>query len=71
MKINRVFTTADRPVAEQIEWKVVEAKITDGKTGKVVFHMPEVEVPAKWSQNAVNILTLGEVWCRGTGASIL
>lgn len=51
MKITRLYTTADRPVADQIEWKTVEVRIT-GKDAQV----PTVEVPVAWSANAANIL---------------
>src|ERR1700692_1613116 len=55
MKFERMFTTADKPVADQIKWKTVPALIT-GADGVVIFEMPAVEVPAHWSQNATNIL---------------
>jgi ribonucleoside-diphosphate reductase alpha chain len=55
MKFQRLYSTADCPVAEQVEWKTVEAKIL-GKGDEVIFHMPAVEVPAQWSQDATNIL---------------
>lgn len=51
MKFVRRFTTADRPVVEQIEWKIV---VVTG-LGKEVT-VPVVEVPANWSDNAAAIL---------------
>ena len=41
MKFERRFTTADRPVADQIQWKTVPAQI-DRKTARLA----DVEVPA-------------------------
>lgn len=43
MKFTRLYTTADRPVEDQIEWKIVEASNPGAK-----FAMT-VEVPAGWS----------------------
>jgi ribonucleoside-diphosphate reductase alpha chain len=55
MRFTRLYSTADRPVAEQVEWKTVPAKIA-AADGRVIFEMPAVEVPARWSDDAVNIL---------------
>jgi ribonucleoside-diphosphate reductase alpha chain len=49
MKITRLYSTADRPVAEQIQWKTVEA--SNPGAG---FRMT-VEVPEGWSQDATNV----------------
>jgi ribonucleotide reductase alpha subunit len=55
LKFNRVFTTDSKPVVDQIEWKTVPVKLTD-KDGKIIFEMPEVEVPEHWSETATIIL---------------
>ncbi len=49
MKFTRLFTTADKPITEQIKWKTVLASNPGAN-----FAM-EVEVPETWSQNATNV----------------
>jgi ribonucleoside-diphosphate reductase alpha chain len=49
MQIPRHFTQPDKPIADQIKWKIVRAFIPE------VVDM-DVEVPEWWSQNAANIL---------------
>ncbi len=55
MKFERKLSIASKPVEDQVQWKTVPAHIEDAK-GNVIFHMDSVEVPAYWSQTAVNIL---------------
>src|SRR5208337_4285341 len=55
MKFERCFSTSGTPVASQIDWKLVDSKITDVK-GNVIFAMSGVEVPEHWSQTAIDIL---------------
>ncbi len=55
MKFERKLSKDGTLVADQVMWKIVEAKIS-GAGGEIIFHMPEVEVPAHWSQTATNIL---------------
>lgn len=50
MEFKRLFTSSDKPVVEQIEWKIVPAEI-DRKTAQIA----DVEVPKHWSQHAANI----------------
>lgn len=51
----RVFTTEGVHPFDQVEWKIVDAEIRSPK-GDVVFEQKSVEVPAWWSQNAVNVV---------------
>lgn len=53
MKFDRLHTTADRPVADQLEWKTVHAKIAE-PDGSIVFEA-DVEVPAAWGERAANV----------------
>jgi len=53
MKISRFFSS--RHPIDEIEWKTVST-VRKGKNGEILFHMPEVEVPAWWSQTAADIL---------------
>jgi len=55
MKIERRLTGLNPNIESLIEWKTVDAVITDS-SGKTIFDMPNVEVPKGWSQNATNIL---------------
>jgi len=51
----RVFTAEGIHPFEQIEWKIVDARI-EGKGGNVVFEQKGVEVPIWWGQSAINIV---------------
>lgn len=55
MQLTRRYSVADRPVYEQVEWARRDAVIMGGD-GKAVFEQLGVEFPAKWSQNAVNMV---------------
>ena len=48
-----------------VKTKKFEAKIT-GYDGEVIFHLPEVEAPEDWSQQAVNIVA-SKYFYRGEG----
>jgi len=51
----RFFTKEDVHPFDEIEWKIVDARIV--KTdGSIAFEQKNVEVPAWWSQNTVNIV---------------
>lgn len=51
----RVFTTDGVHPFDQVEWKTVDAEIKN-PAGERVFSQNAVEVPAWWSQNAVNVV---------------
>lgn len=46
----------DRTVYDLFDWKKVDVKLTDYKTGRVLTDMPNVEFPAQYSQNACDIV---------------
>ena len=60
--IGRRFTDGDP--AGAVVWERRDARLTDHRDGSVVFEQLGVEVPASWSQNAVNILA--QKYFRGT-----
>lgn len=51
----RVFTTEGVHPFDQIQWKVVDARIVSPK-GSVVFEQSGIEVPAWWNQTTINIV---------------
>lgn len=55
MKFTRKLSVANTPVEYQVKWKTVPIELKD-KTGAVIFSMPEVEIPANWSDTAAQIL---------------
>jgi ribonucleoside-diphosphate reductase alpha chain len=55
MRIERRFTRADRDAYADIEFKQTTSEIRN-PDGSRVFHLPDIEVPAEWSQVACDIL---------------
>src|SRR5690348_9541100 len=55
MRIERRFTRADRDAYADIEFKQTTSEIRN-PDGSRVFHLPDIEVPADWSQVACDIL---------------
>ncbi len=55
LQMDRFFTTAGEDVLAGIEYTKATSKIKDTE-GKSVFEMKDVEVPASWSQLAIDIL---------------
>ncbi len=53
--IERTFTTPGVHPFDEVQWKRVDAVITNGK-GKAVFEQRNIEVPSTWSQTAANIV---------------
>ena len=51
----RVFTTEGVHPFDQVEWKRVTAEITR-PNGEVVFRQENIEVPAWWNQNTINVV---------------
>ncbi len=55
MKIKRRHTTAGQDVFTTVEWANRTSRITNAD-GSVVFEMKDAEIPASWSQLAVDIM---------------
>jgi len=55
LHVPRVFSDADVPPFQQVEWEKRTAEIT-GDGGKVVFKQTDVEVPKSWSELAVKVV---------------
>lgn len=55
MKINRLFTVAGRSPYDDIEFRFTTSEIRN-HDGSAVFRMENIEVPAAWSQVAVDVL---------------
>ena len=62
--IRRIHTTPDVDVYDMFEWERRDARIHDWRDGSVAFEQRDVEVPATWSMNALNILA--QKYFRGT-----
>ncbi|HET9077257.1 MAG TPA: vitamin B12-dependent ribonucleotide reductase, partial [Acidimicrobiales bacterium] len=62
--ISRHFTKAGEDPYSSVEWERRDARIVHYGTGAVVFEQLGVEVPARWSLNATNILA--QKYFRGT-----
>lgn len=60
MKVERRFTsdlTNGQEVSDLIDWKIVEAKIIDHNTGRVIFSIDNAEVPKGFNDTSVNVIT--------------
>ncbi|GMG81102.1 vitamin B12-dependent ribonucleotide reductase [Paralimibaculum aggregatum] len=55
MKFDRQFTKAGQDVYDAIGFRIASSEIRN-PDGTVVFHLPEMEVPAAWSQVAADVL---------------
>jgi ribonucleoside-diphosphate reductase alpha chain len=55
MRVERRFTAAGEDPYRQVEWKLTASEIRN-PDGSCVFHQPDIEVPAEWSQVACDIL---------------
>jgi ribonucleoside-diphosphate reductase alpha chain len=55
MRIERRFTTAGRDPYSGIEFRLATSEIRN-PDGSRVFHLPDIEVPASWSQVACDII---------------
>jgi len=51
----RVFTIEGVHPFDQIEWRLADAELRDAK-GEIVFQQKDVEVPAWWTQNTINVV---------------
>jgi len=50
MQVKTKFSDPNAPIKSQIDWKIIEAKISGAD-----FSMSDIEVPSHWSDNAANI----------------
>ena len=55
MHIARHFTSQDRPAYDGIKFHKAASEIKN-PDGSVVFSMKDIEIPANWSQVAVDVL---------------
>lgn len=55
IKLNRHFTSPEINPFDQVKWETKTATIADDK-GKVLFEQKNIEVPAAWSQTAINVV---------------
>src|SRR5438132_2126334 len=62
--IRRHFTTPGVDPYDEVAWERRDARITNFRDGSVAFEQLGVEVPARWSVNATNILA--QKYFRGT-----
>ena len=53
--IERLFTSPGEYVYDRLDWDRRTASITSD-TGETIFEQEDIEVPASWSQNALNIV---------------
>ena len=56
LSVGRLFTPAGSKGYDQIEWSKRDSKLTNPATGEVVFEQNDLEFPAAFSQNAINIV---------------
>lgn len=59
--VKRHFTTVlesnpEKTVYDLFEWKTVDVKLTDYKSGKILTDMPDLEFPVSYTQNACDII---------------
>ncbi len=55
LKIARYFTTPGQHPYDGIEWELRSAALTNDKS-EVIFEQEDIEVPASWSQMALNVV---------------
>ncbi len=55
MRVERRYTTAGRDAYSGVEFRLATSEIRN-PDGSRVFHLPDIEVPAEWSQVACDIL---------------
>src|SRR5580658_3898069 len=55
MRIERRFTRANHAPYESIEFRLTTSEIRN-PDGSRVFHLPDIEVPAAWSQVACDVI---------------
>jgi ribonucleoside-diphosphate reductase alpha chain len=54
--LGRYFTRSDKSAYDLIKWQSFDSEISNPMTGEVVFQQKDVEFPADWSLNAINIV---------------
>jgi ribonucleoside-diphosphate reductase alpha chain len=56
LRVKRLFTKPGTKAYQSLKWVKRDSSIVNPVTGKVVFEQKNVEFPAGWSQNAINIV---------------
>lgn len=56
LNLNRRFTKPGQDSYNLLDWQKATAEILNHQTGEVVFRQEDLEFPAGWSQNAINIV---------------
>ena len=68
MRIERRYTAGSNSPYDLIEWRKATSEIKN-PDGSIVFRMEDIEVPASWSQVAVDVLA--QKYFRRAGVPIL
>ena len=56
LSLKRYFTTVGRDAYDLVAWQKTEARIFNHITQETVFEQKDLEFPADWSHNAINIV---------------
>ncbi|HNH39752.1 MAG TPA: ribonucleoside-diphosphate reductase, partial [Microthrixaceae bacterium] len=56
IRLTRRFSTPGRSPYDEVAWDLRDARLTDFRSGEVVFEQTRVEFPADWSVTASNIV---------------
>lgn len=54
--LRRLYTEPDGDPYDKLSWELRTVHQVDRRSGEILFHQDDVEVPAKWSMNATQIL---------------
>ncbi len=60
--VKRFFTQKGKNPYNEIEWIKTDSNLINMMTGETVFSQKDVEFPASWSANAINIVTQKYFW---------
>lgn len=60
--VRRFFTQKGKDPYQAIEWVKTDSDLINMMTGETVFSQKNVEFPASWSANAINIVTQKYFW---------
>jgi len=59
MKVERVFTKSLKDIGDifdSLEWKKFDVSLKDHRSNKILFELKDVEAPAHWSQQSIDIM---------------
>ncbi len=62
LSVKRFFTQKGKNPYDAIEWTKADSNLVNMMTGETVFSQKDVEFPASWSANAINIVTQKYFW---------